>query len=61
MNKREKSKLIKDVWGYLQYQCTKAFEEKNESEFDWYSRGSQAFIDIIQGKPIEIVERIRPL
>lgn len=61
MTKREKIRLIKSVFAYLQRESVEAWASRDEDLFDWYSAGLEAFYCIVQDKPITHTPRVKPL
>lgn len=61
MTKREKIRLIKSVWRYLQDQIETCYATKNEALFDWYSEGQGVYWQILNDLPISIITRVKPL
>lgn len=61
MTKREKLKKIKSICRYFQVRLSTAFEKRDNAEFDWYLEGEQAFLCIIQSKPITLTPRAKDL
>lgn len=61
MSKKERFAFIKRVWARFEAALGDAYESKDELNFDWYSDGQQAFICAVQGKPIVITRRVKPL
>lgn len=43
MIKRDRIRLVRRVFAYLERQKSDAYEVKNEADFDWYSEGQEAF------------------
>lgn len=61
MNKREKMKLIRRIWDYLNSNLAAAYTNKDEQNFDWYSDGSHTFWCAISEKPVTMISRVKPL
>lgn len=61
MSKKERAKLISSVWNYLHCAAGEAYADKNETDFDWYSDAGEVFFQILQGRPIHVTPRVKPL
>lgn len=50
MKKRDKIRLWRRTWEYLERQKGIAFNGRDNETFDWYSEGQSAFYHILRGE-----------